>query len=112
METLKNLTLVQWIGIAVGLNSLLMGATPQLTVLIGADAVPYVTAVATLGNGALGVFATMVGGLGVQAQNVVAGGATIAVRPSGDPGLVALAADPAARGIAPAAPPLARGVGS
>jgi preprotein translocase subunit SecF len=35
METLKNLTLVQWIGIMVGLNSLLMGATPQLTFYSG-----------------------------------------------------------------------------
>lgn len=72
METLKNLTLVQWIGIMVGLNSLLMGATPQLTVLFGTVAVPYIIAVATLGNGALGVFVTVVGGIGSQAANVAA----------------------------------------
>jgi hypothetical protein len=70
METLKNLTLVQWIGIMVGLNSLLMGATPQLTVLFGTAAVPYIVAVATLGNGALGVFGVVVGGIGSQASNV------------------------------------------
>jgi hypothetical protein len=72
MDALKNLTLVQWIGIMVGLNSLLMGATPQLTVLIGAAAVPYIIALATLGNGALGVFVTVVGGIGSQASNVAA----------------------------------------
>lgn len=72
METLKNLTLVQWIGIMVGLNSLLMGATPQLTVLFGTPAVPYIIAIATLGNGALGVFVTVVGGQGSQLRNVQA----------------------------------------
>jgi hypothetical protein len=72
METLKNLTLVQWIGIMVGLNSLLMGATPQLTVLFGTAAVPYIIAVATLGNGALGVFGVVVGGIGTQVSNVAA----------------------------------------
>jgi hypothetical protein len=72
METLKNLTLSQWIGIMVGLNSLLMGATPQLTVLFGTAAVPYIIAVATLGNGALGVFGVVVGGMGSQLSNVAA----------------------------------------
>jgi hypothetical protein len=95
METLKNLTLVQWIGIMIGLNSLLMGATPQLTVLFGTAAVPIIVAVATLGNGALGVFVTVIGGLGSQARNVVAGGASIAVGPNASASLAALAMDPA-----------------
>jgi hypothetical protein len=95
METLKNLTLVQWIGIVIGLNSLLMGATPQLTVLFGTAAVPIIVAVATLGNGALGVFVTVIGGLGTQARNVVAGGASIAVGPNASPSLATLAMDPA-----------------
>lgn len=95
METLKNLTLVQWIGIVIGLNSLLMGATPQLTVLFGTAAVPIIVAVATLGNGALGVFVTVIGGLGSQARNVVAGGASIAVGPNASASLAALAMDPA-----------------
>jgi hypothetical protein len=79
----------------VGLNSLLMGATPQLTVLLGTAAVPYVIAIATLGNGALGVFVTVIGGLGNQARNVVAGGASIAVGPNAKPSLATLAMDPA-----------------
>jgi hypothetical protein len=62
MDTLKNLTMMQWIGISIGLNSLFMGATPQLTVLFGVNAVPYIVAIATLGNGALGVFVTVIGG--------------------------------------------------
>lgn len=95
MQTLKNLTLVQWIGIMIGLNSLLMGATPQLTVLFGTAAVPIIVAIATLGNGALGVFVTVIGGLGTQALNVVAGGASVAVGPNAKPSLATLAVDPA-----------------
>lgn len=95
METLKNLTLMQWIGITIGLNSLFMGATPQLTVLFGANAVPYIVAIATLGNGALGVFVTVIGGLGTQARNVVAAGGSIAVWPNAKPPLATLAMDPA-----------------
>ena len=95
METLKNLTLVQWIGIMVGLNSLLMGATPQLTVLFGTAAVPYIVAVATLGNGALGVFVTVVGGIGSQAANVAAlpGVDRIVVNRNAGATLAALAVD-------------------
>lgn len=102
METLKNLTLVQWIGIVIGLNSLLMGATPQLTVLFGATAVPIIVAVATLGNGALGVFVTVIGGLGTQAKNVMADGSSIAVGPNASPALATLAMDPAQNKISPA----------
>jgi hypothetical protein len=71
VETIKNLTLVQWIGLLVGLNSLFMGATPQLTVLFGTVAVPYIIAVATLANGALGVIGMVVGGQKSQVSNVV-----------------------------------------
>jgi hypothetical protein len=95
VETLKNLTLSQWIGIMVGLNSLLMGATPQLTVLFGTAAVPYIVAVATLGNGALGVFGVVVGGIGSQAANVAAlpGVDRIVVNRNAGPTLAALAID-------------------
>lgn len=103
METLKNLTLVQWIGIMVGLNSLLMGATPQLTVLFGAAAVPYIGAIATLGNGALGVFVTVVGGQGSQVRNVLAmpGVESIAVNRQANAALAQIAIDPAQDKIAP-----------
>ena len=103
METPKNLTLVQWIGIMVGLNSLLMGATPQLTVLFGTAAVPYIIAVATLGNGALGVFVTVVGGQGSQVRNVAAmtGVEPIQVNASANRTLAALAMDPSVDRVAP-----------
>lgn len=118
METLKNLTLVQWIGIMIGLNSLLMGATPQLTVLFGTVAVPIIVAIATLGNGALGVFVTVIGGLGAQAGNVVAGGARIAVGPNASPSLARLAMDPSENkidvepGAGPAVAAIAKGSAS
>lgn len=103
METLKNLTLVQWIGIMVGLNSLLMGATPQLTVLFGTEAVPYIVAIATLGNGALGVFVTVIGGQGAQVRNVLAmeGVEKIDVNRHANSTLAAIAIDPAQNKIAP-----------
>lgn len=103
METLKNLTIIQWIGIAVGLNSLLMGATPQLTVLFGEHAVPYIIAVATLGNGALGVFVTVIGGQGSQVRNVLAmpGVEKIAVNGQASSALATLAIDPLQSKISP-----------
>jgi hypothetical protein len=105
METLKNLTLVQWIGLMVGLNSLLMGATPQLTVLLGAAAVPYIIAIATLGNGALGVFGMVVGGQSSQVRNVLAmpGVEKISVNAEANQTLSAIAIDPAANKISPTA---------
>lgn len=103
MDTLKNLTLVQWIGIMVGLNSLLMGATPQLTVLFGTAAVPIIVAIATLGNGALGVFVTVVGGQATQVRNVLAmpGVENIAVNARANAELATLAVDPSVNKIAP-----------
>lgn len=71
MEAIKNMTLVQWISLLVGLNSLFMGATPQLTVLFGTVSVPYIIAVATIANGALGVFGMVIGGQKTQTSNVV-----------------------------------------
>lgn len=103
METLRNLTLVQWIGIMVGLNSLLMGATPQLTVLFGTAAVPIIVAIATLGNGALGVFVTVIGGQSAQVRNVLAmpGVEKIAVNGQANAALAAMAVDPDQNKIAP-----------
>lgn len=103
METLRNLTLVQFIGIMVGLNSLLMGATPQLTVLLGATAVPYIIAIATLGNGALGVIVTVVGGQAAQIKNVMAmpGIEPLRVNAQASSTVALLAMDPAQDRIAP-----------
>jgi hypothetical protein len=103
METLKNLTLMQWIGIAIGLNSLFMGATPQLTVLFGANAVPYIVALATLGNGALGVFVTVIGGQSAQIRNVLAmpGVEKIDVNGQANSALATLAVDPNQNKIGP-----------
>jgi hypothetical protein len=103
MQTLKNLTLLQWIGIVIGLNSLFMGSTPQLTVLFGTAAVPYIIAIATLGNGALGVFVTVIGGQGAQVRNVLAmdGVEKIDVNGRANAALATLALDPRQDKIAP-----------
>lgn len=102
METLKNLTLVQWFGIIILFNTTLLGGAGQLGDLsLSPGIVKALLAVATLGNGFLGGLVTMFGGLGTQAQNVVAGGASVAVKRGADSRLVALAQDPAENGIAP-----------
>jgi hypothetical protein len=103
VETIKNLTLVQWIGLLVGLNSLFMGATPQLTVLFGTTAVPYIIAVATLANGALGVIGMVVGGQSSQVKSVLAmpGVERITVNAQANQTLAAIAVDPTVNKIAP-----------
>ena len=96
MDTVKNMTLIQWIGLIIGLNSLFMGATPQLTVLFGTAAVPYIVAIATLGNGALGVFSMVVGGQASQIRNVAAmpGVARVQIDTSANQTVAQVAIDP------------------
>ena len=103
METIKNLTTMQWICIIVGLNGLVVGATPQMTVLFGEHAIPYIQAVAALGNGVLGVFGTVISGQGSQVRNVLAmpGVERIAVNAQANQTLAAIAIDPTVNKIAP-----------
>ena len=73
MDTLKNLTLVQWMGIVILFNTTLLGGSSQLgDLLLSAVAVKAILAVATLGNGFLGGLVTLFGGIGYQASNVAA----------------------------------------
>lgn len=97
METLRNLTLIQWIGIILGLNALFTASTPQLTTLFGAVAVPYIQAVCTLGSGALGVFVSVIGGSASQIRNVAAlpGVESIKINSNALPSVAAIAVDPA-----------------
>lgn len=103
MATLKNLTLMQWVGIVIGLNSLLMGSTPQLTVLFGQNSVPYIIAIATLGNGALGVVVAVIGSQSAQIKNVLAmpGVEKIDVNGQANPALATMAVDPTQNKISP-----------
>lgn len=103
METIKNWTLVQWISFMVGLNTLLIGATPQLTVLFGAAAIPYIGAVAVLGNGVLSIFGMVSGGQSNQVLNVLAmkGVEHIDINEKANKTLAAIAVDPTVDKIAP-----------
>lgn len=103
MDTLKNLTITQWIGIIIGLNSLFIGSTPQLTVLFGTAAVPYIIAIATLGNGALGVVIAVIGSQSAQIKNVLAmpGVQHIDVNGQANATLAAIAVDKTVDKIAP-----------
>lgn len=63
METLKNITLLQWLGIVILFNTTLIGGATQLPDLgLGPIAVKAMLAAATLGNGFLGGLVTMFGG--------------------------------------------------
>jgi hypothetical protein len=72
MNTLKNITIIQWFGIIILFNTTLLGGASQLGDLsLTAAAVKAILAVATLGNGFLGGLVTMFGGQGTQINNVV-----------------------------------------
>lgn len=105
MEVLKNLTVMQWIGIILGVNGLLASSAPQLTVLFGAAAIPYIQAVATLGSGFLGVVIAVIGGPGSQIRNVLAmpGVEKISVNGQANATLATIAVDPSIDKIGPTA---------
>lgn len=78
MQTLKNVTLLQWLGIVILFNTTLIGGASQLPDLgLGPIVVKAVLAAATLGNGFLGGLVTMFGGLGAQRDTVGRSGAIV-----------------------------------
>jgi hypothetical protein len=72
MNTLKNLTAVQILGIILVINGALIGSTAQLTDLMGANAAHIVVSVCSLGNAVLGGLVTMFSGQGAQIKAVAA----------------------------------------
>jgi hypothetical protein len=73
MNTIRNITTLQWIGIVILFNTTLLGGASQLADLaLSAVAVKAILAAATLGNGFLGGLVTMFGGLSSQLANVAA----------------------------------------
>ncbi len=72
MQTLKNLTLLQWLGIIVLFNGVVLGGTTQLTTLFGAHITDMMVAVAGLGNLFFGGLITMFGGSSAMVKTVAA----------------------------------------
>lgn len=94
--TFKDITTIQWFGIIILFNTTLLGGSSQLgDLLLSPIVVKAILALATLGNGFLGGLVTMFGGLRTQADNVVDGGASIAVGPHAKTPLAIAAMDPA-----------------
>jgi hypothetical protein len=62
METLKNLTPMQWIGIVLLANGVIVGGVNEMTDLVGAVAAKHMVSVAVLGSAFCGGLVTMFGG--------------------------------------------------
>lgn len=92
---LSDITLIQVLGAILVINGALAGGVNELTDLLGPVMAKHVLSICVIGSGICGGFITMFGGLGTQARNVVAGGASIAVGPNASPSLATLAMDPA-----------------
>lgn len=106
MNTLKNITTLQWIGIIILFNSTLLGGAGQLGDLaLGPVAVKAILAAATLGNGFLGGLVTMFGGAATQLRTVAAldGVEPIKINAQAAPSLAAAATDKAQPNIGAAA---------
>lgn len=71
MNTLRAITLIQWLGIIILFNTVLIGGTSQLSDLfLTPIMVKAVTAFATLVNGFFGGLVTMFGGPGYMKDSV------------------------------------------
>jgi len=96
MNSLKEVTLLQWVGVIILFNTTLLGGASQLGDLsLSVVAVKAILACATLGNGFLGGLVMMFGGSGTQISNVVAMGAKIRASADATPALAKAAIDPA-----------------
>jgi hypothetical protein len=95
METLKNVTPLQWLGVVLVINGALIGSTAQLTDLFGAMVTKDIVSVASLGNAVLGGIVTMLSGQGTQVRNVMAmpGIEKITVNSQANSTLAAIAVD-------------------
>jgi hypothetical protein len=107
MNSLKEVTLLQWVGVIILFNTTLLGGASQLGDLsLSAGMVKAILALATLGNGFLGGLVMMFGGSGTQISNVVAMGASIKANANATPALAQASVDPAQPNVGPATPDL------
>lgn len=103
MNSLKNLTTLQWLGIVLVVNGALIGSTAQLTDLIGSHWAHVIVSVCSIGNSIFGGIVTLISGQGAQVLNVKAmdGIEKIDVNARANPTLAKIAMDPNEDKIAP-----------
>lgn len=96
MEGFK-LTPLQWLGIVVLMNGVIIGGGSQLTDLVGPNITHKLVSIAGLGNMFLGGLVTMFSGQGTQVRNVAAmpGVEAITVNKLANAALASIAVDPA-----------------
>lgn len=103
VNTLKNVTPLQWLIILLSVNSAVAGATAQLTDLFGANAAHLVVSGVTFANTIIGALMVPFTGQGAMVRNVLAmdGVQHIDVNGSANATLAAIAIDPLVNKIAP-----------
>jgi len=72
MNTLKNLTPLQWIGIVLIVNGALTGGVNEMTDLFGAVWAKHIVSLCTIGSAICGGLVTMFGGQGAMVRSVAA----------------------------------------
>lgn len=96
METLKNMTPLQWLIILMSFNSAVVGATAQLNDLFGAAIAHYIVSGVTFANTLLGAFMVPFGGQSAMVKNVLAmpGVEKLMVNGNANTTLATIAVDP------------------
>lgn len=97
MDFLRKVTPLQWLGVIILFNGVIIGGGAQLNDLVGANITHKLISVAGLGNMFLGGLVTMFSGQGAQIRNVAAmpGVETITVNKLANATLATIAVDPA-----------------
>jgi hypothetical protein len=72
MQTLKNLTLLQWIGAVLVINGALNGSLNEMADLFGSVWAHHVLSICTIGSAICGGLILNFGGQGAQIRNVAA----------------------------------------
>jgi len=95
-QFVSNITPLQWLGIIVLFNGMIIGGTSQMDILFGATITKSLVAIASLGNVFLGGLVTMFGGQSTQVKNVLAmpGIESIKVNAQANHDLAQIAVDP------------------
>lgn len=102
MDTIKNMTPLQWLIILMSFNSAVVGATAQLTDLFGPSVAHTIVSAVTFANTLLGAFMVPFGGQSAMVKNVLAmpGVEHLSVNAQASPTLASIAVDPTITKIA------------
>ena len=111
MQSLKNLTTLQWIGIVLVINGAITGGVNEMTDLLGSVWAKHAVSLATIGSSICGGLNIMFGGIAMQASNIAAvigsdGRPAVRINVNGNApaSLASAAIDPAQKNIGAASP--------